>query len=150
MRQKNYSKIFSKFLSPEKKTCIACKLNQTSSVSKENWINIFRFKRKLYTFASVINLIQDGPFLGLLLDEGMGSGEGFPKIYHTYHTMMKLGSIPDLKKIQKIYKSRDKPLHTSDISIFSSEISNSCYIKKYRYRLHFNASFLILLIFLSI
>ena len=32
--------------------------------------------------------------------------------------------IPHLKKIQKIYKSRDTP--------------NFCYIKKYRYRLHFD------------
>ena len=34
-----------------------------------------------------------------------------PKICHTYPTMMKLGTvIPYLKKIQKIYESRDTPL----------------------------------------
>ena len=34
-----------------------------------------------------------------------------PKICHIYPTMMKLGTvIPYLKKIQKIYKSRDTPL----------------------------------------
>ena len=34
-----------------------------------------------------------------------------PKICHTYPTMMKLGTvIPCLKKIQKVYKSRDTPL----------------------------------------
>ena len=34
-----------------------------------------------------------------------------PKIYHTYPTMMKLGTvIPYPKKIQKIYESRDTPL----------------------------------------
>ena len=33
-----------------------------------------------------------------------------PKICRTYPTMMKLGTvIPYLKKIQKIYESRDKP-----------------------------------------
>ena len=33
-----------------------------------------------------------------------------PKICHTYPTMMKLDTvIPDLKKIQKIYESRDAP-----------------------------------------
>ena len=33
-----------------------------------------------------------------------------PKICHTYPTMMKLGKvIPCLKKIQKIYESRDTP-----------------------------------------
>ena len=36
---------------------------------------------------------------------------------------------------------------SADISIFSSEISKFCYIRKYRYRLHFSISFLILLIF---
>ena len=38
-------------------------------------------------------------------------------------------------------------LISADISIFSSEISKFCYIRKYRYRLHFSISFLILLIF---
>ena len=38
-------------------------------------------------------------------------------------------------------------LSSSDISIFSLEISKFCYIKKYRYRLHFDISFLILLTF---
>ena len=35
------------------------------------------------------------------------------------------------------------PQSSTDISIFSPEISNSCYIKKYRYRLHFGTQFLI-------
>ena len=49
--------------------------------------------------------------------------------------MMKLGTItPYLRKIQKSYKSRDTPLSLADISIFSLEIRNFCYIKK----LHFN------------
>ena len=35
----------------------------------------------------------------------------FLKICHTYPTMMKLGTVtPYLKKIQKIYESRDTPL----------------------------------------
>ena len=43
-----------------------------------------------------------------------------PKIFHTYPTMMRLGAvIPYLKKIQKIYESRDIP----DISNFSTEIT---------------------------
>ena len=34
-----------------------------------------------------------------------------PKICHSYSTMMELGTvIPNVKKIQKIYKSRDTPL----------------------------------------
>ena len=63
-----------------------------------------------------------------------------PIISYAYPTMMKVGTvIPYLKKIQKIYKSLDTPLSSADISIFSPEINNTCCIKKYRYRLHFNA-----------
>ena len=50
-----------------------------------------------------INPIQDGHFRGC-------SQIGGPKICHTYPAMMKLGTvIPYLKKIQKIYESRDTP-----------------------------------------
>ena len=46
---------------------------------------------------------------------------------------MKLGTvIPYLKKIQKIFKSRDTPLISVDISIFSPEFSDFFYIKKYK------------------
>ena len=38
---------------------------------------------------------------------------------------------------------------SADISIFSKEFSKFCYIKKYRYRLHFSTEFLILLAFLE-
>ena len=40
-------------------------------------------------------------------------------------------------------------LISADISIFSLEISKFCYIKKYRYRLHFDAEVQILLTFLQ-
>ena len=50
-------------------------------------------------------------------DQGWGRGvkkapkkDALPKICHTYPTMIKLGTvIPYLKKIQKIYESRDTP-----------------------------------------
>ena len=56
-------------------------------------------------------------------------GEGFwlplPKICHTYLTMMKLGTvIPYLRKIQKICKSRDRPLISGDVSIFHRKSAN--------------------------
>ena len=39
--------------------------------------------------------------------------------------MMKLGiDVPDLKKIEKLYKSRDKPLISHDISIFDQKLAN--------------------------
>ena len=41
------------------------------------------------------------------------------------------------------------PIASADISIFSPEISKFCYYKKYRYRLHFDTQFLILLRFLE-
>ena len=64
--------------------------------------------------------------------------------------MMKLGTvIPYLKKIQKIYESHDTSLSSADVSIFLLEISKVCYIKKYRYRLHFDTEFLTILTFLE-
>ena len=63
----------------------------------------------------IFNPIQDGLFRGCLrIVGGEGGGGGakklppLPKICHTYPTMMKVGTvILYLKKIQKIYESRD-------------------------------------------
>ena len=41
------------------------------------------------------------------------------------------------------------PLISPDISSFSPEMNNFCNIKKYRYILHFNTNFIILLTFLE-
>ena len=57
-----------------------------------------------------INPIQDEPFFGLFLDEGVGGVKevALPKICHTYSTMMRLVTvISHLNKIQKSYESRD-------------------------------------------
>ena len=78
------------------------------------------------------------PFLGLLTDGG-GKKAPHPKICHTYLTMMKLATdIPYLRKIQRIYESRDTPFSSADIIIFSSEIGKFCYIEKYKYTLYFD------------
>ena len=62
------------------------------------------------------------------------------KIRHTYSTMMKLGTvIPYLRKIQKIYKSRDTSLEFCWHQYFSPEINSFIYIRKYKYKLHFDA-----------
>ena len=54
-----------------------------------------------------INSIQDGLFRGYSRMREQ-KGPPLPKICHKYPTMMKLGTvIPYLKKIQKIYESRD-------------------------------------------
>ena len=77
---------------------------------------------------------------------GRAKRSPLPKICCTYPTLMKLGTvIPYPKKIQKYMNHVTQPLSSADISIFSPEISKFCYIKKYRYRLHFDEWFLILL-----
>ena len=63
-----------------------------------------------------------------------------PKICHTYPTIMKIG-IPYLKNIQKIYKSSHTPVEFCWHQHFFPKISNFTYIKKYRFRLNFSASF---------
>ena len=72
---------------------------------------------------------------------GWGEAKTSPslKSCHTYPTIMKLGTvIPHIKEIQKYMNHVTQPLSSTDISIFSPEINKFCYIKKYRYRLHFN------------
>ena len=64
-----------------------------------------------FGFKSILTLFRMG-FFGAA--DGLGGREGgqkgppLPRICHTYPTMMKLGTfLPTLKKIQKIYVSRD-------------------------------------------
>ena len=86
------------------------------------------------------NPIQDVHFRSCsrMEEEGGAKRPPLPKICHTYPTMIKLGTvIPYLKKLQKIYESRDTPPDSTDISIFSPENTKVCYMKKYKYRLHF-------------
>ena len=96
-----------------------------------------------------MNPIQDGHFWGCSWMEG-GKKDPLPKICHTYPTVMKLGTvIPYLKKIQKYMNHVTRLLTSADSSIFSPEISKSCYTKKYGYQLHFSTWFLIPLAFLE-
>ena len=55
--------------------------------------------------------------------------------------------IPCLKKIQKYINRMTHCLSSAHLIIFSQEMSNSCYIKKCRYKLHFNTKLPILLTF---
>ena len=108
---------------------------------RRNWYHLF--------IANSSNPIQDGPFLGCSRIGGLkGQKAPFSKICRRYLTLMKLGTvIPYLKKIEK---NVEITWHTNwvsfaGISIVSPEISNFCYIKKYR--LHFfNTQSLTLLI----
>ena len=87
-----------------------------------------------------LNPIQDGPFR---VCSQMG---GEQKICHAYPAIMELGTvIPCVKMIQKYMNHVTHSSSSADISIFSSEISNFCYIKKYSYRLDIDTWFLVLL-----
>ena len=90
---------------------------------------------------SVLILFRMG-FFGTAHEWGVKKAP-HPKICHTYPTLMKLGTVvPCLKKIQKYINHVAHLLSSADTSIFSPKISNFCYIRKYSYRLHFNACFL--------
>ena len=66
-----------------------------------------------------------------------------PKICHTYPAIMKLGTV--ITYLKKNINHVTHPLSSADISIFSPEFSKFCYIKKYRYGLHIDTKFLVLL-----
>ena len=85
-----------------------------------------------------LNPIQDGPFQGTHGWGGEPFGKKAPliKICHTYPTMMKFGTLTSyLRKIQRLYKSRDTPLE------FCWHQKFFVYVKKYRYRLYFDILF---------
>ena len=83
-----------------------------------------------------INPIQDGPFQGCSQMGRKGS------VTHNLQ-WWNLAVIPYLKKTQKYINHVIHSLSSADISIFSLEMSNFCYIKK-RYRLRFNTQILLL------
>ena len=92
-------------------------------------------------------------FLGLLTSgRGVAKSPLLPKICHTYPTMIQFGTvIPYIGKSQKyIYINNvTHPRSSADIKFFLTEFSKFCYIKKCRYRLHFDTQFLILLTFIE-
>ena len=86
---------------------------------------------------------------GLLTDGRGQRGRPISKICQTYPAMMSVGTvIPHLKGIQKIQDLHCIPLEFCWHLHFSPEISNFCYIKKCRRRLHYHVQFLILFTFL--
>ena len=96
-----------------------------------------------------LSSFQNGSFWGCSRIGGRGGAKRphFLKSV-TYATMIKLGTVVHyVKKIQKYINHMTYPITSADISIFSREISNFCYVKNYRHRLHFNTKFLILLTF---
>ena len=76
-------------------------------------------------------------FSGLLTDGG--DQKGLPSLKSVPHILQwwNLAQLYLTQRRSKKYMNHvTHPLSSADISIFSSEISKFCYIKKYRYRLH--------------
>ena len=66
------------------------------------------YYESIFANAGNLNPIQDGFFRGCSRMGGGFLGPPLSKICHRYPTIMKLGTvIPNLRKIQKMYKSRD-------------------------------------------
>ena len=85
-------------------------------------------------------------FSGLLRDVGQKRPSSLKFVTYIYND--EFGTVtPYVKKIQIIYKLRNAHLGFCWHQHFLLEIDNFYYIKQYRYRLHFNAQFLILLTF---
>ena len=96
----------------------------------------YYFMKNIFIIICNVKPIQDGPFWGCSWMRVLKSP--LSKICQIYHAMIKLGTVtPYVKKIQKIHKSCDTPLELCCYQHFLLNISNFCYIKKYRYRLHF-------------
>ena len=91
-----------------------CSISIMRSILHKGWWQghcIFIKNQTLWRECS-INPIQDGHFWGC---SWMGRQKSpIPKICHTYPTMMKTGTVISyLKRIWKIYESRDTPLESS-------------------------------------
>ena len=82
--------------------------------------------------------MQDGLFRGCSR-MGVTKNAPLPKIYHIYPTMMKLGTvIPYLKKIGKIYESRDTSPEFCWHQYFLNGNQQILLYQEIRYRLHFD------------
>ena len=102
---------------------------------------VYLFIRRLF------NTIQDGSCRGCSRKEGELKGP-LPKIcYISYNDETWHSHTLPKEDVKKNLNHVTHSLISADISIFSLEISHSCYIKKYRYRLHFNTWFQVLTFF---
>ena len=89
----------------------------SESIAEKLYCVIYNNHANLYAFKP----IQNGLCQGCLLMGGEKKTP-FPKICHSYSTIMKLGTvIPYLKKIQKNINHVTHPLRPADISIFFTE-----------------------------
>ena len=112
---------------------------QSIECSENVLVNIKQESMKLSNLKRSLNQFRMGLF-GAAHAWG-AKAPSLPKICHTYITMMKLGRVISylISKIKKCMNHVTHPLISTDIIIFSLKIRKSCYIKKYRYRLHFDS-----------
>ena len=110
-----------------------------------------------YFASSKINFIQDGLFRGCSqMCWGWGGGVGGAKMPPSLKSVTHILQWWNLVQLYLTWKNPKKymyyvtlPLSSTEIHIFSPEISKFCHIKKCMYRLHFDTKFLILLTFLE-
>ena len=97
-----------------------------------------------------INPIQNGIFWGCSrMGVGAKSPPSLKPVTHILQWWNFVQSYLTLKRSKKYMNHVTHLMSPADISSFSREISKFCYIKKYMYRLYFDAKFLILLTFLK-
>ena len=106
-----------------------------SFISKQ-WNLICRENFDLYLRSKIFDSIQDGLFGGCF------TAKAPPPLKTVTHILqwLNLAQLYLTKRRSRKYMNRvPHPLNSAEISIFSPEISRFYYIKKYRYRLHFDA-----------
>ena len=133
--KKGALKCFGKFTG--KHLCQCLFLNKVAGIA-------FKFIKKetlgrafSWEFCKIFNPIQDGLFWDC---SRKGGGVWAKRLKTVTHILQwwNFAVIPYLRKIQKMYKSRDTFTRSADISIFSPKISKNCYINKHTYRLDFD------------
>ena len=70
---------------------------------------------------------------------GWGKSPTFLKICHIYSKMLKFGTVIHCQKTSKKNINHvAHPLSSADIINFLPEVTNFSYLKKYKYKFHFN------------
>ena len=105
-------------------------------VSRHLLENSKYFFKDILILCFYVNLIQDESFWDCLRMKGGQKGP-FSNLSHISCNDETWQSYSLPKEKPKNHVTH--PLNSADISIFSPEISKFCYIKKYRYRLHFGS-----------
>ena len=131
----NYSSFRSLIINPS--FIVLHSLSEVKSINCVLSLILFQYSTKNQKQEKInLNPIQYGPFSDA---QGRRSKKGpLPIICHAYHEMMKLGTaIPSLG-IKKIWITWHTLWNLLISIFFLTKIRTFCYVKKYRYRLHFD------------